>query len=202
MRLPLRICSVLICSTTLVLRGWHGTTPVDVHRGLNPRRYGSFVVHTVDAHSNNSGAELAPPSAIQLARLAQQSRAIHPADSIVTRNQTPMRSLQRRLTPEVRQSIVSRYAAGESAKALSEEFDISRDGVRKLLKRAGVTIRPQNVVTSQAAKRIVHLYDSGLTIKEVVAQVGTSFGTVRRVLYKHGGVMRVSPIGKRTRRDE
>jgi transposase-like protein len=112
-----------------------------------------------------------------------------------------MRSLRRRLTPDVRREIVSRYAEGDSAKALSREFDISRDGVRRLLRDARVTTRSQNVVTPQAAERIVQLYVSGLTIKQVVAQVGYSFGTVQRVLNKHGGVMRVSPVGKRAAQD-
>ena len=113
-----------------------------------------------------------------------------------------LRSLRRRLAPEVRQAIVSRYAAGESAKALSQEFDISRDGMRRLLRDAGVTIRPQNVVTERAAQRIVQLYVGGSTIREVVEQVGYSYGTVQRVLDKHGGVMRVSPVGKRGVQDE
>jgi hypothetical protein len=34
-----------------------------------------------------------------------------------------------------------------------------------------------------------------------VDQVGYSFGTVLRVLHKHGGVMRVSPVGKRPAKD-
>jgi transposase-like protein len=113
-----------------------------------------------------------------------------------------MRSLRRRLTPEVRQAIISRYAAGESAKALSQEFDISRDGVRRLLEDAGVTIRSQNVVTPKEAERIVQLYVSGLTIRQVVEQVGYSFGTIQQVLNKHGGVMRVSPVGRRAAQDE
>ena len=107
------------------------------------------------------------------------------------------RSQRRRLTPDVREAIVSRYQAGDSAKALSQDFEISRDGVVRLLRDAGVTTRPQNVVTPQATDQIVQLYAGGLTIRQVVEQVGYSFGTVQRVLNKHGGVMRVSPVGKR-----
>lgn len=138
----------------------------------------------------------------ELLKLAQQWQALQPVAATVTHHETPIRNLLRRLPPEVRQAIVSRYAEGESAKALSKEFDISRDGVRRLLRDAGVTIRPQNVVTTEAAERIVQLYVGGLTIKQVVKQVGYSFGTVQRVLNKHGGVMRVSPVGKRMPQDK
>jgi hypothetical protein len=41
------------------------------------------------------------------------------------------------------------------------------------------------------AERAVHLYESGLTVEEVVRQVGYSFGTIRKVLHEHGVAMRV-----------
>jgi hypothetical protein len=40
------------------------------------------------------------------------------------------------------------------------------------------------------------LYGSGLTIKEVVGQVGYSYGTIRRVLHEHGVEMRATGIGR------
>lgn len=127
---------------------------------------------------------------------------MQPVAASLAGNETPILSRRRRLSPDVRQTIVSRYVADESAKALSQEFKTSRDGVRRLLKDAGVAIRSQNVVTPQAAEQIVQLYVSGLTIRQVVEQVGYSFGTVQRVLNKHGGIMRVSPVGKRAAPDE
>ncbi len=108
------------------------------------------------------------------------------------------RSLQRRLSSEVQEAIVSRYAAGESAKALSQEFDISRDGVRRLLKGAHVSIRTQFIATPETVAQIIELYESGLTIREVATQVGCAYGTVRGVLHESDAVVRVSPVGKRT----
>jgi DNA-binding CsgD family transcriptional regulator len=95
------------------------------------------------------------------------------------------------------EAIVLRYEAGESAVALSREYDISRDGLRRLLKKAGVTIRTQFVVTPEAVKQIVQLYETGLTIRQVAVQLGCSYGTVRRVLHESGAMVRVSPVGKR-----
>lgn len=145
---------------------------------------------------------MAPPSAYLLAKLAQQAQVIQTEPWPVPGPETPMRNLCRRLTPEVRQTIVSRYVSGESAKALSQDFEISRDGVRRILKDAGVTIRSKNVVTPQAAERIVQLYEGGLTIRDVAAQAGCAYGTVRGVLHENDADVRVSSVGRRTASDE
>ena len=106
------------------------------------------------------------------------------------------RSLRRRLAPEVREAILARYDAGESALALSQEYGISRDGLRRLLKHAGVAIRTQFVVTPKVARQIVQLYESGLTIRQVAVQVGCAYGTVRGVLHENDAEVRVSPVGR------
>ena len=159
------------------------------------------MVHAIDGHSNNSAAALAPPSAYQLAKLAHQSQAIQTEPAPVPISEPPMRSLRRRLTRETRQLIVSRYEAGESAKALSKECGISRHGVRRFLKGAGVNIRTQFIATPETGTQIVELYESGLTIRQVAAQVGCAYGTVRGLLNNHGDIMRVSPVGKPSRRE-
>lgn len=52
------------------------------------------------------------------------------------------------------------------------------------------------------AGRAVRLYERGLTIKEVVAQVGYSFSTIRRMLHANGVAVRERGIGKRIAPDE
>ena len=191
-----RIYGVLKSGTTLVLRGGQDETPVDVHRGQIPRRYGLFVVHAVDGHSNKSAHGLESPSASELEWLVKQAPVVEPPNE---RNPPPKpmaRNLRRRLAPEVREAIVSRYVAGESAKALSQEFGISRDGVRRLLKHAGVAIRTQTVVAPEVTQQIVGLYANGLTIRQVAARVGCAYGTVRGVLHESDAVVRVSPVGR------
>jgi DNA invertase Pin-like site-specific DNA recombinase len=143
----------------------------------NPRHARIVSVHAVDAHSNKSA--LVPPAAGELAGLAQKARMMEPRTALDSRKPVA-RSLRRRLAPGVREAIVSRYEAGESALALSQEYGISRDGVRRLLKSAGVTIRTQSVITPKVTQQIVRLYENGLTIRQVAAQVGCAYGTVRR----------------------
>lgn len=123
-------------------------------------------------------------------------------DSVLPPAGPEARSLRRRLTPEAREAIVSRYEAGESAVALSHEYGISRDGVRRLLKMAGVTIRTQFVVTPKAIQQIVRLYENGLTIRQVAVQVGCAYGTVRGVLQENDAEVRVSPVGRPIAKDE
>ena len=138
-----------------------------------------------------------PPPLVELEQLAEQALMAQLGSEI--KPQKPMaRCLRRRLAPEVREAIVSRYTAGESAKVLSQEFDISRDGVRRLLGSAVVTIRTQIVVTPKVAKEIVQLYGNGLTIRQVAVQLGCAYGTVRGVLHESGAEVRVSPVGRRT----
>lgn len=110
--------------------------------------------------------------------------------------------MRRRLSPEVREAIAARYEAGESAKALSQEYGVSRDGVTKLLMSTGIAIRTRFVVTPEAAVRIVELYESWLTVRQVAAEVGCAYGTVRGVLHDNGGEVRVSPVGRRAKTDQ
>lgn len=107
----------------------------------------------------------------------------------------PVRSLRRRLSPQTIEEIVARYNAGEETPALSREYGISKSGLCQLLQAEGVSFRRQ-AITPEDAERAVQLYESGLTIKQVVGQVGYSFGTIRMVLHEHGVTMRASGIGK------
>ena len=95
--------------------------------------------------------------------------------------------------------IVARYKAGESAKALGQEYGVSRDGITRLLKHAGIPIRTQLVVTYEVAHHIVERYEGGLTIREVAVEVGCANSTARGVLHENGVEVRVSPVGKRKR---
>jgi hypothetical protein len=52
-------------------------------------------------------------------------------------------------------------------------------------------------MTPEDAERAVRLYERGLTIDQVVDQVGYSFSTIRRMLHVNGVVVRERGIGKR-----
>lgn len=109
----------------------------------------------------------------------------------------PMRSLRRRLSPQVIAELVARYDAGEHTPALSREYGISKTGFRELLQEEGVSMRKQ-AITPEGAVRAVQLYEGGMTITQVVQEVGYSYGTIRRVLHENGVAMRATCIKKRT----
>jgi AraC-like DNA-binding protein len=94
------------------------------------------------------------------------------------------------------EELAVRYNAGEDTPELSRAFGISRGGLRKLLLAQGVSFRKQPM-TRDDAERAIRLYQRGLTINEVVDQVGYSFSTVRRMLHANGVAVRVRGVGKR-----
>lgn len=57
-------------------------------------------------------------------------------------------------------------------------------------------------MASEDADRAIRFYESGLTIKQVVEQVGYSFGTIRRMLHANAVAVRERGIGKRVASDE
>lgn len=89
-----------------------------------------------------------------------------------------------------------RYTSGESIRALSREYDISRSGLRTLLQREGVVLRDYGI-TPEEAERAVRLYEQGLTIRQVTDEVGHSYGTIRTVLHERGASIRAGGRGKR-----
>jgi AraC-like DNA-binding protein len=113
----------------------------------------------------------------------------------------PVRSLRRRLSPQAIQELVARYNTGEDTPALSQEYGISKTGLGEVLLAEGVAFRRQ-AITTEDTERAVQLYESGLTIKQVVAQVGYSYGTIRRVLHEHGVAMRATGTGKSATPDQ
>lgn len=141
-----------------------------------------------------------PPSLFELARLAQQSRKSHSVAAPTEPARVPTRSLRRRLAPLAIDELVTRYNAGETIRALSREYGVSRSGLRQLLRGEGVPLREQGI-TPEDAERAVRLYESGLTIRQVVEQVGYSFGTIQRMLNEKGVALRVAGRGNRKMQD-
>ena len=99
-------------------------------------------VQPVDRHSNKSA--LVPPTPIELASLVQQSGVIRPMPVTSKLQVVPVRSLRRRHAPQENVELVARANAGEDTPALSQEFSISKVGLRELLSvhaETGVHIR-------------------------------------------------------------
>lgn len=119
---------------------------------------------------------------------------MQPEAAPIESQKTEMRSLRRRLSRQDIEDLVARYNAGEDTPALSREFGISTSGLRQLLHAEGVPFRRQ-AVTPGDANTAIRLYESGLTIRQVVERVGYSFGTIQRLLNERGVTMRASAIG-------
>jgi hypothetical protein len=114
--------------------------------------------HRVDRHSSKSA--LLPPDFGELATLAQRSRAAQP-EPIPTAPTAQMRSLRRRLSPQMIEELVARYNAGEDTPTLSREHGISKTGLRQLFLAEGVAFRRQGI-TPEVADTAVRLYETGL----------------------------------------
>lgn len=153
--------------------------------GIAPDR-----VHAVDAHSNKSA--LIPPPLSEIERLAHRSRLLQLDADPPNVPTGARRNLRRRLTPQAIAELVARYNAGEHTPALSRQYGLSKTGLVELLRTEGVPLRRRSM-TLQDAERAVRLYESGLTIDEVVKQVGYSYSTIQRLLHQKRVGMRAGP---------
>lgn len=77
--------------------------------------------------------------------------------------------------------MAERYRTGVTVRQLSEEFGVSRETVSQRLKQAGVTLRRQPPTETQVDE-MVRLYQQGLSLVQVGAQVGYGGTTVYRKL--------------------
>lgn len=137
-------------------------------------------VHAIDGHSNKSA--LIPPPLTEVECLAHRSRLLQPDAAPATLCGGEMGNLRRRLAPLTIAKLVARYSAGEHTPALSQNYGISKTGLLELLRAEGVPLRKRSM-TAQDTERAVRLYESGLTIDEVVKQVGYSYSTIQRALH-------------------
>jgi AraC-like DNA-binding protein len=92
--------------------------------------------------------------------------------------------------------LVARYAAGDETPAVSREVGISASGLRDLLRAERVSLRGHEI-TAEDAEAAMQLYQRGLTITQVVARIGYSNGTIRKVLLKLGVSIRTGGLSKR-----
>lgn len=148
------------------------------------------LVHRVDKTS--SKYHCLPLTPHELARLVKRAKAnkLEP-NPMPKKKEYVARNLRRRLGPETIQELVDRYDSGEDTPALAREYGVSTTGLRELLLKEGVEFRRQ-AITSEDADRAVELYESGLTIREVVTKIGYSLGTIRREFHRRGVPMRPS----------
>lgn len=88
---------------------------------------------------------------------------------------------------------MARYHAGETSGDLSTEIGISKSGLLRLLRSEDVAMRKQPITTGDA-KRAARFYENGLSIMEIVEQIGYSYSTIRKSLNASGVAMRSKGI--------
>lgn len=152
-------------------------------------------MRTVHPQSRKSG--LVPPPPLEITKLAEQSRTLSTAKGSSPSKEVAHPFLKRRLTAETIETIVARRKAGEKVKVLCKEYGISESGLGDLLVRAEAPVRIIPI-TPEDINEAVRLYESGLTVKEVVKQIGYSIRTIRRVLHERGVTMRLNGRRKGT----
>lgn len=146
-------------------------------------------------HPQSRKSGLLPPPLLEIAKLAEQSRTVSASKAPKPDKKVAHPFLKRRLAAKTIETIVARRKSGEKVKALCEEYGISESGLNDLMTRAEAPVRA-NPITSEDIDTAVQLYESGLTVKQVVKQLGYSIRTIRRVLHEQGVQMRAGSTRK------
>lgn len=96
-------------------------------------------------------------------------------------------------------TIVDRYKAGESMRAIAAALGLHSHTVRRLLKKAGVELRPdakrgepfnERWISPTVAAQMVRRYEAGESIRVIATWVGYSYGAVRGSLVRSGVTFR------------
>jgi hypothetical protein len=95
-----------------------------------------------------------------------------------------------KLTDAQRIDVVQRYIAGQSLTRLAATFGVSRPAVAGLLRRRGISIRPQAKLTEEQRREAVERYTRGETSTRIAADFGVSGVAVLDVLHRRGVAVR------------
>lgn len=93
----------------------------------------------------------------------------------------------RKLSPDEVGELVAAYEAGASQRELTRRFGLHEQTVRAHLRRRGVTLRPQRVLTDAQEAEVVRLYVGEMwTLAEVAARFEVGQTAIRNVLVRWG----------------
>ena len=146
------------------------------------------MVDVIDLCSNNSAL---PRTPVELRALVTPA-----GDGAVKIAQPRTHKLGQRLGEERCAEIAVRYAAGETAQALADEFEIARSALVNMLRSRNVVVR-RRALTDEQIERLRHAYEAGATIAALEADSGVPHGTIQRALKGAGVEMR--PRGFKSR---
>lgn len=111
-----------------------------------------------------------------------------------------LRHVQHRLSPGEIDALVTAYQAGRSLAALGREFKLHKRTVHAHLIRAGVDLRPQQVLTPEQVVEVIELYQGGATLKQLGPQFGVANASIRNYLIREG--IRLRAAKRQSRRPQ
>lgn len=107
-----------------------------------------------------------------------------------------IKKLSQRLSPETITALVEDYQAGLSSPQLQAKYCLSKGSVLGLLAQQGVERRRQSLSNERVAE-LARLYESGLTVREIVVRTGTPKTTIQGALRAADVTMRAAHRRKR-----
>jgi DNA-binding CsgD family transcriptional regulator len=95
------------------------------------------------------------------------------------------RRLSKRLDPETIERMVAEYAEGIPSAELGRRYGIAKSSVLRLVRESGKHVRHPRLSQEEIA-RLLELYHSGLSQKDIAALLGRSPGAVWHCLRRAG----------------
>ncbi|MFC0004261.1 RNA polymerase sigma factor [Micromonospora siamensis] len=91
-------------------------------------------------------------------------------------------------------AVIDRADRGESLTGLAEEYGVTRQAVRGLLRRRGIPPRRSGRLTDHQREAVVRRYLEGASIAQIAREVGVSEPSVRGLLLRRGVPLRVHTL--------
>ena len=98
----------------------------------------------------------------------------------------PPHALNRRLSSEQVQAIVTEYQAGSSSPVLAEQFGIAKSSVLQILHQHGMAIHKRRGMSQEQVAEAVLLYEQGWSMAKIAAEMRVDDSTVYRRLKATG----------------
>ncbi|MCU1557720.1 MAG: hypothetical protein JWN09_1715 [Microbacteriaceae bacterium] len=142
----------------------------------------SNIVGLMRVYLTNSEDPLTPDHLASLLARATSGEA---------RDRVPVRiqRLSARLGPDRCDELCRRYADGETAQSLADEFSVSKPAVLTLLRARNVTVRGRKLSREQIAEA-VREYEAGKSIAQIAVLLGFNPAAIWRALKIQGVQMR------------
>lgn len=84
-------------------------------------------------------------------------------------------------------AIVAEYQSGSPTERLADKYLMTNRRVAKIIKDSGVPMRPATRLIREAEKsKIIDLYSSGKTFREIQSITGRDFGRIRKIVHDSG----------------